>query len=42
MSTTHPAVCKTAQPVSEADRIPVMDLGPFLARERGDRPDSAE
>lgn len=31
MSTTRPFVFKTAQPSSEEDRIPVLDVGPFLA-----------
>jgi len=35
MSTTRPYVFKKAQPLSEEDRIPVLDVGPFLAREPG-------
>jgi isopenicillin N synthase-like dioxygenase len=35
MSTTHPIVFGKARPESEAHRIPVLDVGPFLAREPG-------
>jgi isopenicillin N synthase-like dioxygenase len=35
MSTTCPFVFKTAQSMSEGDRIPVLDVGPFFAREPG-------
>jgi isopenicillin N synthase-like dioxygenase len=35
MSTTRPFVFKKAQPLSAEDRIPVLDVGPFLARAPG-------
>ncbi len=35
MSTTHPFIFKEAQPLSEEDRIPVLDIGPSLAGEPG-------
>lgn len=35
MSTTRPLIFKKAQPMSEEDRIPVLDMGPLLAREPG-------
>jgi hypothetical protein len=35
LSTTHPIVFGKARPESEAHRIPVLDVGPFLAREPG-------
>ena len=35
MSTTRPFGFKKAQPLREEDRIPVLDVGPFLAREPG-------
>ncbi|NOT55010.1 MAG: isopenicillin N synthase family oxygenase [Deltaproteobacteria bacterium] len=35
MSTTHPTVFGKSQLMSEAHRIPVLDVGPFLAREPG-------
>ena len=33
MSTTRPFVFKKVRPLSEEDRIPVSDVGPFLAQE---------
>ncbi|MBM4258418.1 MAG: isopenicillin N synthase family oxygenase [Deltaproteobacteria bacterium] len=35
MNTKHSSVFNQAQPLSENDRIPVLDLGPFLAGESG-------
>ena len=35
MSTTRPSIFTQAQPFSEQDRIPVLDVGPFLAGEPG-------
>ncbi|MGE0824393.1 MAG: isopenicillin N synthase family dioxygenase [Candidatus Binatia bacterium] len=35
MSTRRPAIFKKSQPLNDEDRIPVLDLGPFLAGESG-------
>jgi isopenicillin N synthase-like dioxygenase len=35
MSTQHSSVFKQAQPLNAEDRIPVLDVGPFLAGESG-------
>ena len=35
MSTTRPFGLKKAQPLREKDRIPVLDVGSFLAWEPG-------